>query len=227
MSGKSKPNYAPVPLRAIRDTRLSERHLRTLMVIAAHDRLGRNGIGCFASHARLKQLIGCDYSRLSTNLTELGEYGYVERVQHPLNKRLRVYRVLYTTADKETLKGDRSGAPNTDSLPTRNAEPAENCGKPDVNIFRETGNISRRNEQIDTPEGASLCSDVRSADEELGMYLRKVERALKSGIRLENWSEVISNAIIGRKFDDPLLHWGKRLANEIDDDLNDETQATT
>ncbi len=225
MSRPGKPNYAPVPLRAIRDSRLSERHLRTLMVIAAHDRLGANGIGCYASHGRLSKLIGCDYSRLSTNLKELGECGYVERVQHPLNKRLRVYRVVYTDEDKNVLKADRSDAPISDSLPTGNANPAENCGKPDVNIFRETGNTSHINEGRDTPEGASLCSDARSANEEFGMYLRKIERALKAGICPENataWqsaSEDITEVVETRDFDDALLHWGERLIGEIEDEL--------
>lgn len=98
-----KAIYAPVPARAMADLRLKERHLRTLMVIAAHDRLGANGIGCWASHERLAAMVGCAYSRLSMNLRELGELGYIERIPHPLNKRLRVYKVIYNADDARTM----------------------------------------------------------------------------------------------------------------------------
>ena len=111
------PVYAPLPARAMVDMRLSERHLRTLAVVAAHDRLGKNGIGCWASHERLAEMVGCHYTRISHNLKELGELGYIERVEHPLNKRLRVYKVIYTDADARVMKATAKAIANDDSCP--------------------------------------------------------------------------------------------------------------
>jgi DNA-binding MarR family transcriptional regulator len=99
------------------DRRLSERHLRTLAVVAAHDRLGKNGIGCWASHERLAEMVGCHYTRISHNLKELGAMGYIERVEHPLNKRLRVYKVIYTTEDAMVMKATAKAMANDDSCP--------------------------------------------------------------------------------------------------------------
>ena len=50
-TGKQQ-RFAPAPLRALRDQRLGGLHLRTLGIIAAFDRLGKNGGGCWASKTR-------------------------------------------------------------------------------------------------------------------------------------------------------------------------------
>jgi DNA-binding MarR family transcriptional regulator len=129
-----RPTYAPLPARAMVDRRLAERHLRTLAVVAAHDRLGKNGVDCWASHKRLATMIGCEYSRLSANLRDLGEWGYIEQSAHPLNKRLRVYRVLYTPEAHAVMKGVAASdsLPNgkvsaRDSLPTGQKRPPIVC----------------------------------------------------------------------------------------------------
>ena len=114
MSVGAKESFTPIPTRAMTDRRLAERHWRTLAVVAAHDRLGKNGVGCWASHRRLATLVGCDYARLSSNLTDLASWGYIERSVHPLNKRLRVYKVLYTPEDAAVMKGIGSGNSSPD-----------------------------------------------------------------------------------------------------------------
>jgi len=104
----TKPLYAPIPARAIGDDNLSSLDLRVLAVIAAHDRLGANGVGCYANHNRLAEIVGCHLKSLSRSLRNLGEGGYIEVAPHPLNRRLRVYRVLYNDRDHAIMKASRT-----------------------------------------------------------------------------------------------------------------------
>lgn len=239
-----KPIYAPTPMRAFTDERLSERHLRTLGVIAAHDRLGANGIGCWASHARLAEMIGCDYSRLSQNIRELAEWGYLLRDRHPRKRRMKVYRVLYTEEDAAVMKGVR----NADSLPDGKV-PSE-CGADDSlpdgkenapivchensespgirgsqprNIFPEGVNTSRRNDEIYTPEGARASHAPRSRpDEELvGERLRVLENGMAEGAfikdreRVLNWLLEVEEGYAGTELD-RLSYWAQRLAIDLE-----------
>lgn len=107
MARRDKPTYAPLPARAIGDQKLTALDLRVLAALAAHDRLGANGIGCYASHPRLAALVGCHEKSLSRSLAVLaggdGGQQYIEAGRHPLNARLRVYRVRYTEFDKQFL----------------------------------------------------------------------------------------------------------------------------
>jgi DNA-binding MarR family transcriptional regulator len=100
-STTGKAVFAPLPARAIGDQRLSGLHFRVLGAIAMHDRISgkRKGQGCWAGNQTLAAECGCNYSNLSTAITELGRWGYVEREMHPLNKRLRIHRVVYTGDD--------------------------------------------------------------------------------------------------------------------------------
>ena len=100
---KKDQRFAALPLRALRDARLSARHYRVLGIIAAHDQLDKNGAGCFASQRRLAALAGCGESRLSQTLTDLRDFGYLRSRKHPNPKkaRLRIHRVIYDDQDKE------------------------------------------------------------------------------------------------------------------------------
>lgn len=211
MSDKSKPVYAPLPARAMVDMRLSERHLRTLAVVAAHDRLGKNGIGCWASHQRLAEMVGCHYTRISHNLKELGELGYIERVEHPLNKRLRVYKVIYTDADARVMKATAKAIANDYSCPDgqvsddsivaqpdnpdadivayQNQQVAVSIEEPPVNIFPEGGNRSRETLGRNSAEAArSYEHAVGFEDERLSLDARLaiLERSLPDIKELPN-----------------------------------------
>jgi hypothetical protein len=105
-----KPTYAPLPARVMGDQLLSALDIRVLMSLAAHDRLGANGIGCYASHERLAALVSCHLKSLSRSLRTLAEKGYIEPGRHPTNARLRVYKVVYREFDAEYLK--RAGIGN-------------------------------------------------------------------------------------------------------------------
>lgn len=136
MAEGEKPGFAPLPARAIGDPRLSALHLRALGAIAMHDRLGRNRQGCWAGNKRLAEMIGCDYTRLSAALTNLATWGYIEREPHPLNKRMRVFRVLYTDDDWRMMKGAEAdkGLPDGKELDRQNAADSLPNGKDEAAI---------------------------------------------------------------------------------------------
>ena len=60
MSSSKQQRFAPLPLRALRDQRLGGLHLRTLGIIAAFDRLGKNGSGCWASQNTIAKIAGVE-----------------------------------------------------------------------------------------------------------------------------------------------------------------------
>src|SRR5688572_17029850 len=99
---RRKRYFSPVPMRAIGDQRLSGLLFRVLTCIASHDRMSeaRGGQGCWAGNETLAAECGCNYSNLSTAITELGRMGYVQREVHAIKKRMRIYRVIYTAEDE-------------------------------------------------------------------------------------------------------------------------------
>jgi DNA-binding MarR family transcriptional regulator len=93
-----KVMFAALPLRAIGDTRLSALELRILGCVAFHDRMSGargKGQGAWASNETLARRVQCHYTNLSSAITKLAKLGYIQRDPHPLNKKLRVYRVIY------------------------------------------------------------------------------------------------------------------------------------
>ncbi|WP_416896321.1 MAG: hypothetical protein ACMVY4_12325 [Minwuia sp.] len=232
-----KPVYAPIPMRACVDSRLSARHYRTLAVIAAHDRLGANGAGCWASHKRLAEMIGCNYSRLSENIRQLAEWGYLLKDKHPVNPRMRVYRVVYTADDAAVMKGN--GLPDgkapraDDSLPKGDDDAGIVCqkisetpgfrGTQRVNIFRETGNTSRRNDGIDTPEGARASRTPRNRHDEefVGERLRVLEKGMAEGAfvkdseKVLDWLLEVEEGYAGTDLD-RLSYWAQRLYTDLE-----------
>lgn len=155
---KAKPVYGPIPVRAFADPELDGADFRVLGIIAAHDRLNANGSGCYASHATLCKKIGVHYVTFSRSTTKLGRRGYLTAAPHPLNGRLRVYRVVYTEADRAamTARGDvnpqAKDGPGIVSL--ENEQAVENAKENSVNIFCEADNTFSEGVLIHTPEGA-------------------------------------------------------------------------
>lgn len=87
--------FCAIPIRAIGDSRLSAADFRVLGAIAWHDRMGRNGSGCYASHRTLAAEAKIEYTALSRQIDRLAGYGYISETRNPMNRRLRIYRVIY------------------------------------------------------------------------------------------------------------------------------------
>lgn len=186
---KTKPAYSAVPLRAAGDKTLTAEAHRVLQVIAAHDRLGANGIGCYAGHERIAELASCDYHSLSRTLKALVGAGYLEAGRHPLNAKLRVYKVIYTTFDAAYFQGGKvSSTANAPVSTPANAD-AQIVSKPileaeriqwdeSVNIFSETVRIH----PVETDEIHPVETAPRmKSGVGVGAMLAMIERGINAG----------------------------------------------
>lgn len=223
-----KPTFAPVPARAIGDQRLTGLHLRVLTAICLHDRMSGalgKGQGCWASHKTLALKCGCNYTNLSTAISELGKWGYVERSLNPLNKRLKVYRVIYTDDDKAVAKTSNS-LPDDKQTPAEDGEivcpdfreELQSQAVTDVEYISRSGEDIRGTMERNSAEAASFCNDAGldlSSDKKVGTLLRKAEERLKtnglSSQELDNLLHILSNIECGRDHADPLHQWARRL----------------
>jgi DNA-binding MarR family transcriptional regulator len=221
--------FAPLPPRAIGDKELSGLDLRVLACIALHDRMSgkrKAGQGCWAGSRTLSNEIGCDYSNLSRSITKLGHLGYVERFPHPLNKRLRVYRVIYTDSDL-TVGRTTNNAPeivgdttNADGeIVGHDFENLERDQGPNgVNIFRETEKRLRRNVEIDSAEAAP---PDEIEDGNVGAELARFERMLKGGAgkieteTLQTWGDYLTTVHLEGSLDDPNAQRAGRLVDDV------------
>lgn len=238
--------FAPIPARALVDPRLKGRHLhlQILGLIAAHDRFGANGVGCYAGHNRLAALAGCDYTRLSATVRDLGEWGYLEASPHPLNKRLRVYRVIYDEEDSEMFSAETRarmvGAPANDEPPTVGPEisqPLEETGESSINIFCETENIPSQAKGKGRGRGKLTPSyevafsgeryDARALHREAciceSLLKRHPEQTARLLDRLRELSE-LAKRLPGEEADEPYAHIDRIIMQYADgvDDTDDD-----
>ena len=124
---ESKQYFAAIPARAIGDTRLSALHYKALGAIALHDRMAaarKKGQGCWASRKTLAKEIDCNYSNLSTAMTQLATWGYIYSRPHPLSKKQTILHVVYDDRDA-AFAGVKRGK---NALPTGKQSDAEEAG---------------------------------------------------------------------------------------------------
>jgi len=136
----NKQRFAPIPLRALLDQRLTGHHLRLLGMIAAHDRLGKNGSGCWASQDRLAALLGCSKSRLSEGLSDLRDYGYIASQLNPQRRWHRVHRVIYSIDDERFWASK--------SVPQERNSPTKSVPESRANQFHPTQKMSSENNDL-------------------------------------------------------------------------------
>jgi len=89
--------FAPIPNRAIVDTRLTPTAFRLLMLYAFHDRLSLTeltGGGCTTSNKTLCARLDCDYTTLIKLRANLREWGYIHLAARKTGKRLEVAMVI-------------------------------------------------------------------------------------------------------------------------------------
>jgi hypothetical protein len=212
------------------------------MALAAHDRLGANGIGCYASHPRLAALVGCHIKSLSRSLSTLVGKQYITAGPHPLNGRLRVYRVIYSEFDGLYLKAGIGSSPVTNSASIGNNPVAENGAigykvfektieyqeDAGVNILGETYNTSRETVLIHPVETASSTQEPwkkrgkeRVNATSVGALLAMVERSFKAGAKTTNlqqwhqWLDGLVGADASLTNDDANYGRAYRLYEEI------------
>jgi DNA-binding transcriptional ArsR family regulator len=174
------PKFAPLPLQVIGDTRLSRTDIDVVAVIAWHDRLGKNGRGCYAGNATLAVEVGIQEPHLSRSLTKLEQLGILEKRRDSEDRRKRIYHLKYldnprivTNAGKYTPAPAASDEIVTNAgndsaeylpksaryLPTAAPQPSETESEFVPNrkkICSETKNRSRETAETDGAEAPAL-----------------------------------------------------------------------
>ena len=165
-----KQKFAALPARAMRDTKLTPADFRVLCAIAAHDRLGANKRGCYASRERLAYCIQGDASTVTRSTKHLVELGYLNHTTDPKDQRKNIYRVTYTSEDEFAMKPSRDEKRVAPTQPRssekgchQNTEDIEFKEECNTNIFRKTENISSETEKISRkpapPSGVEILND--------------------------------------------------------------------
>ena len=93
--------FGVIPNRAFVDDRLACLHFRVMGFIAAFERMG--GKGCWKGRDQIAPALGCNPRSVSNHIGDLIKWGYIEAERKPRDRRLFVYRVLYTHADRAAL----------------------------------------------------------------------------------------------------------------------------
>lgn len=177
-----KAQFAALPLRAIRDGRLTDRDVRILAAIAAHDRMSSvrgKGQGAWASHKTMAAEVGegADYARFSVSVNKLVDLGYLQRDRLESDRRKHTYRVLYTAGDH--LPHGKPPEPQKvcstanhladDSLPESDDQAEIVCSAPQLSRGNETETrsqyISLSEERAPSKDGAySAEASIDSAE---------------------------------------------------------------
>ena len=236
--------FAMVPFRAIGDPRLSGLHLKTLAAIAWHDRGSSprgKGQGCWAGNKKLATEIGCNYANLSTAITELGRWGYVTREDHPMNKKLRIYRVTYDPlpTGKPSVHGE-TPANGLDTVPDPPQAQTIVCPQKwegersqelrAVEYIPLSGEETSLSEITNSPKGHASREVARNGsgvDGNVGAQLAIIERRMKDASwepgDAEAFIDELNKIALHVEFKDPTYGWLERLlqtCEAVADDMN-------
>jgi hypothetical protein len=207
-----KPQFAALPNRAIWDRDLTDRDVRNLAVIAAHDRLSGargKGQGAWASHKRFAALAGTEYSRFSVSVNRLLARGYLERQPLAADRRKFTYRVVYT---------DEDSLPSSKELPAEivcsdaNEDGEIVCSDPELSDCDESETDSQyisRREGIDSAEAGKI--DSVEAARLAARRLSKIDFADNAGAQMARFEREWKAAPNGIS-DDTLIAWYGWLA---------------
>jgi DNA-binding MarR family transcriptional regulator len=212
MTTTKKELFAPIPVRAMNDLRLSPRHFRALMAVAFHDRFGRNGQGCWVGRKQLAKEAGCDETNFSHALSDLRLFGYIKSEEHPLSRRMKVHRVIYDTAERceaQHLSTDvrcETRHPSEENrcqktpeqVLSESAKTLNGADNSSVNILIDNTDILRR-DCAEARQPRKQGQTIESAES----YLSDVEASL---------SDPDSTIRLAARFECP------RLSNIVDDD---------
>jgi DNA-binding MarR family transcriptional regulator len=235
MSGKFL--FAPYPPRAIGDQRLTCLHFRVLGAIALHDRMssGRKyGQGCWAGNKTLAQECGCHYASLSTAITDLARWDYILRTHHPLNKRRKVYRVIYNEADRPVVQRRKSLPADKLSVASPNVVVCPDLDNPIQNQgLKRVEYIPLKREEKSEVEKAhvderSLFTTEKAAHQiapsvnGVGAKLAAFELALRSGRKIHNLAacaDFLADIYVSGDICDPNVQQAGELLSEIEQHL--------
>lgn len=237
-SAKDKESFAPLPLRALGDNRLTGEDIRVLAAIAAHDRFGNNGAGCYASHTRLASFVGCHLKSLSRSMRRLADAGYIVGKPNPLNQRTRIYNVIYTEFDAAYMKAGGIGTgnrtvtedePETTSIGNRTEDAGGAIGNRDFGIIQSVQGDASVNilgetliDPVETVSNISRETTPRKGTPADGAMLAMIERGIKAG-SIKNggvWLRYLEEFTANHSPRDPHYGQAMRLLEEHGDVLD-------
>ena len=182
MSTTNKQWFAPIPLRAVLDQRLTGHHWRVLALVAAHDRLGKNGSGCWAAQNRLAALLGCSKSRLSEGLSDLRDYGYIASQLNPQRRWHRVHRVIYSIDDERFWASK--------SVPQERNSPTKSVPESRANQFHPTQKMSGENNDL---QNVTIVRTIESKNKEISAERNCAKARSRPTIGIEQAETYLAN----------------------------------
>lgn len=233
---KDNTVFIGLPPAAMADTRLSACDFRVLMAIASHDRLGRNGRGCFASVGTLAGEARCAIRAAERSISHLKLCGYVKAAAREDDRRQRVYRVDYEAGKTVKSDGERAGdhRQNPPISPPASGKTGQNTQR--VKGGKHSKHIVSNGEPYAGEPAPFLQNadfldrEIRRGSQNLGGWLAQVERYIPhaSDEDLERMLQELET-IVEASFDygDPNAGRAERLLLEIGDRLDNPADALT
>lgn len=171
MKPTNTKTFCPIPARAICDKRLTAVEWRVLSAICAHDRLGANGVGCYASIERLAGMAECHVKSTSRAISNLAHLKYLE-----IRKvgRSNFYTVQYSDLDKVAMKAAKGNETVTYKA-ANNAEIGNNL----AGVFEQIGNKIPEigNKDFEKPEKSQGFTDDNIFNKSRETDLNKLREA--------------------------------------------------
>lgn len=247
MSAKAdKVRFAAIPYRAINDERLTRSHFVVLACIAWHDRMSgarRSGQGAWMSRDTISKETSCHPVNVSSLITDLCKWDYLDRQRHHHDGRKHTYRVIYESsqdADRSSAHNqspDEKGSLHTtnyDEIGSRTTNSNGKIGSLDLSKNGEKSVTSPpqyislseginfvETTEIDSAEAARLTSRGERGQEKvrtIGEALARLERTLRfdpEEIDPQIWVPKIERMIEEIDPDAREYQWAIRLAGEI------------
>lgn len=228
---REKRLFAPLPLRAMASD-LSGLQMRVLTCVAAHDRMSLvtgKGQGCRASNDRMCCMVGCNYSRLCSTLSELVELGFLQREKLG---RHTVYRVIHTQ-DDELLFSNASFRPRTrrtggerhtiacPSVTQSGVFPPKTSAEYiPLNGGIHTVETGEKNSSEDARLAARAPAETRRRSTNIGGELAQLERRLKAGELIDRATYDYLDEIMEHPPDQKTAQWAFRLSEKYDWDAD-------
>ncbi len=180
------------------------------------------GRGCYARFATLTAEIGTDPSNLSKSLKRLVEWGYLSE-ERQSDRRCKAYRVIFDpvtpcNVTRDSWRNDQQSSPEI----VGNGESGNGGNPPQTEQhYTSLKGLDFSEEKLNSSEEARFAARRHSRlefEDNVGAQLAKLERALKSGEKVDclstyAWLETVE--------DDEHRHWALRICESVIDAMSD------
>ena len=186
MASSKSSLFAPLPICAIADRRLTRSHWAVLAAVCYHDRLSasrQTGQGCWASNKTLAVEANVHYHNVSGLLADLVAWGYLTQETLPLNRKVHVYRVIYRQSKFAEVSP-------IDERPWSKLR-AKNNRIQQVQTDRAGKYIPQKRRKIDLAEFSNTQRGSEGISDRDEINIAAIRNALEQGGRLDNDSRAV------------------------------------